>query len=86
MVILIRKIRKGDGKGIAAVFNEGMTRGICKYTGSNRPCTAEDAKAIDKMYSRRTKKEFGFVALDGKEKSLALAVSMQEAMEDLVEG
>ena len=63
MRILIRKAKKGDAEGKNDVFNEGLRRGLYKYTGGNAPTRSKENKALDKRISRN-KEGFFFVAVD----------------------
>ena len=56
--------KKGDGKGIVNVFNEGLKRGFNKYTGSNKLGSSKSAKTYDDLFSKHNTNEFVFVAVD----------------------
>ncbi len=62
--IMIRIAEKGDGKGIAESFNEGIRRGINKYTGSNALKSFTVIKKYNKEFIKHKKNEFIFVAID----------------------
>lgn len=64
MDIVIRKARKGDAKGVAESFNEGLRRGLNKYTGSNTMRGPKKIRQYEKTYVERKRSEFGFVAVD----------------------
>jgi RimJ/RimL family protein N-acetyltransferase len=64
MKILIRKAKKGDGKGLAENFNEGLRRGSNLYTGGNRPVDKKKINKREKEYSKYNKHRCVYVAID----------------------
>lgn len=64
MEIIIRKARKGDGKGIAESFNEGLRRGFNLYTGTNKIFDKNKIKKIEKDLSKYKKDYCCYVAED----------------------
>lgn len=62
--INIRIAKKGDGKGIINVFNEGLKRGFSKYTGSNKLKSSKSVKTYENIFSKHNTNEFIFVAVD----------------------
>lgn len=78
MKIIIREIKKGDGKGILECFNEALNRGFNTYTRSNTFSTLEDIKGFDKAFSKPRFNEFGFVAVD-KEKNFVAGACLFSA-------
>lgn len=64
MKIIIRLFKKGDGSGVIKCFNNGMIKGINKYTGSNTQGNSADARALNRQYSAGRGNNFGFIALD----------------------
>jgi RimJ/RimL family protein N-acetyltransferase len=67
-MLVVRPARKGDGRGVAEVFNAGIRAGIGGYTGSNHVRTAKDVRRFDMVYAAGKRHEFAFVAVDGKTK------------------
>jgi len=67
MTIIIRKFRKGDGKGRAEIVNEGIRIRNWKYTGRNKLLSKKDIEKA-KEDSSKKKGEICFVAID-KEKN-----------------
>lgn len=66
MEILIRKAKKGDAKGIAESFNEGIRRGLSAHTGTNAPIGPAEVRDHNKTLAKNKKNEFSFVAIDEK--------------------
>jgi RimJ/RimL family protein N-acetyltransferase len=64
MKIIIRKAKKGDGKGIAEMFDIGLKRGFNCYTGNNSFFNNEKIKKLDKSLYENKKFDFSFVAID----------------------
>lgn len=65
-MIIIRKAKKGDGKGIAESFNNGLKRGLNKYTGGNMPFDKKKIRKMEKDFSKYNKHKCCYVALDNK--------------------
>ncbi len=62
MKIQIRTAKKGDGKGISNLFNEGFEKNFYIYTGSNKMFNKEKIKKIEKEFS--DKSSFWVIAVD----------------------
>jgi ribosomal-protein-alanine N-acetyltransferase len=69
-MIIIRKARKGDEKGIAESFNEGFKRGFNNYTGSNKPFDKKKIRKIEKSIREKKKNEFSYVAVDSETRKI----------------
>jgi putative acetyltransferase len=64
MKIIIRKAKKGDGKGIAESFNEGLKRGFNAYTGNNQLMDRKKINKMEKQFKENSTHEFSYVAID----------------------
>lgn len=65
MGIIIRKAKKGDGKGWVDMWNEGIKRKFFVYNSGNILRTRKDIYRANKKYSEKTKNNFVFLAFDG---------------------
>lgn len=70
MKIIIRKARRGDGKGIAESFNEGIKRKFNIYTGRNQLFDKKQIKKIEKDIKEKSKYNFSYVAIDKNNKKI----------------
>lgn len=70
MMIIIRKAKKGDEKGIAKSFNEGLRKGFNKYTGSNFYFNKKKIKDMEKEFSKYNKHRCSYVAIDKDKKKI----------------
>jgi RimJ/RimL family protein N-acetyltransferase len=66
MAITVRKVKKGDGKGIAESFNEGIKRGFNAYTGSNKLFSRKKINKIEKDIKGKERNYCCYVAVDSK--------------------
>lgn len=64
MNMIIRKARKGDGKGFCELWNEGLKRKFFVYNGGNIFRKVEDIKKADKRYTSQNKYSISFLAFD----------------------
>lgn len=62
--IIIRKAKKGDGKGIIDCFNQGFKKGFNNYTGRNQPDGPKQIREMNKLLLSKKKNDFSFVAVD----------------------
>ena len=70
MEIIIRKAKKGDGKGWVKMWNEGIKRNFFIYNGTNRLRNKRDILKADKKYKRYSKNEITFVAIEKDSKKI----------------
>jgi len=64
MDIIIRKAKKGDGKGWAEMWNEGIKRKFYIYNGGNSLRTRKDIFKSNKKYNNQKGHEFTLFAID----------------------
>jgi len=64
--IIIRQVKKGDGRSIADFQNKGIKSGFYKYTGMNEPRTLKKIREWNKRYAKKQKNTFLFIAIDKK--------------------
>lgn len=62
--IIIRKAKKGDGKGWVKMWNEGIKRKFFLYNGGNSLKGKKDILKADKRYSTQNKNNFTFLAIE----------------------
>lgn len=68
MKVEIRRAKKGDEKGIAEIFKEGLKRENFVYTGTNEPFSKERLAKWKKRLANKNPESYTFVAID-KEKN-----------------